>query len=54
MKAIIHDSYGPIEKLERRDIEPPTPGDHEVLVRAHAAAVHIGDIFAIQGRPLLV
>ena len=54
MKAIIHDSYGPIETLERRDIEPPTIGDHEVLVRVHAAAVHIGDVFAIQGRPLLV
>jgi NADPH:quinone reductase-like Zn-dependent oxidoreductase len=54
VKAIIHDSYGPIESLERRDIEPPTIGDHEVLVRVHAAAVHIGDVFAIQGRPLLV
>ena len=54
MKAIIHDSYGPIESLERRDIEPPTIGDHEVLVRVHAAAVHIGDVFAVWGRPLLV
>ena len=54
MKAIIHDSYGPIETLERRDIEPPTIGEHEVLVRVHAAAVHIGDVFAIEGRPLLV
>ena len=54
MKAIIHDSYGPIESLERRDIEPPTIGDREVLVRVHAAAVHIGDVFAVWGRPLLV
>ena len=54
MKAIIHDSYGPIESLERRDIEPPTIGEHEVLVRVHAAAVHIGDVFAVWGRPLLV
>ena len=54
MKAIIHDSYGPIESLERRDIEPPTIGDHEVLVRVQAAAVHIGDVFAVWGRPLLV
>ena len=54
MKAIIHDSYGPIESLELRDIEPPVIGEHEVLVRVHAAAVHIGDVFAIQGRPLLV
>ena len=54
MKAIIHDSYGPIESLERRDIEPPTIGDREVLVRVQAAAVHIGDVFAVWGRPLLV
>jgi NADPH:quinone reductase-like Zn-dependent oxidoreductase len=54
VKAIIHDSYGPIESLELRDIEPPIIGEHEVLVRVHAAAVHIGDVFAIQGRPLLV
>ena len=54
MKAIIHDNYGPIESLERRDIEPPTIGEHEVLVRVQAAAVHIGDVFAVWGRPLLV
>jgi len=54
VKAIIHDSYGPIESLELRDIEPPVIGEHEVLVRVHAAAVHIGDVFASQGRPLLV
>ena len=54
MKAIIHDSYGPIESLERRDIEPPTIGDREVLVRVQAAAVHIGDVFTVWGRPLLV
>ena len=54
MKAIIHDSYGPIESLEQRDIEPPTIGDREVLVRVQAAAVHIGDVFAVWGRPLLV
>jgi NADPH:quinone reductase-like Zn-dependent oxidoreductase len=54
VKAIIHDNYGPIESLERRDIEPPTIGDHEVLVRVEAAAVHIGDVFAVWGRPLLV
>ena len=54
MKAIIHDSYGPIESLEQRDIEPPTIGDHEVLVHVQAAAVHIGDVFAVLGRPLLV
>jgi NADPH:quinone reductase-like Zn-dependent oxidoreductase len=54
MKAIIQDSYGPIERLERRDIDPPAPGEHDVLVRVHAAGLHIGDVFAVRGSPFLV
>jgi NADPH:quinone reductase-like Zn-dependent oxidoreductase len=51
MKAIIHDHYGPIATLERRDIERPALGERDVLVRVHAAAVHIGDVFAVRGSP---
>lgn len=54
MKAITHDLYGPIETLETRDIDPPSPGPGEVLVRVRAAAVHVGDIFAVEGSPFLV
>ena len=54
MKAIIHDHYGPLENLEQRDIEPPRVGEREVLVRVHAAAVHIGDVFAMLGSPFPV
>jgi NADPH:quinone reductase-like Zn-dependent oxidoreductase len=54
MKAIIHDAYGPPETLGLRDIDLPAIGDHEVLVRVHAAGLHIGDVFAMEGTPFLV
>jgi NADPH:quinone reductase-like Zn-dependent oxidoreductase len=54
MQAIIHDTYGPLETLERREIEPPKPGEGEVVVRVHAAGLHIGDVFAMEGKPFLV
>ena len=54
MKAITHDTYGPPETLGARDIDVPSIGDHDVLVRVHAAALHIGDVFAVTGRPLLI
>jgi len=54
MQAIIHDAYGPLETLERRDIDLPEAGDHEVVVRVHAAGLHIGDVFALEGQPFPV
>jgi NADPH:quinone reductase-like Zn-dependent oxidoreductase len=37
MKAIVQDRYGSADVLEFRDIEEPTVGENEVLVRVHAA-----------------
>src|SRR5262245_18578530 len=54
MKAVIHDTYGPISRLEVREIDPPTIGDTDVLVRVRAAAVHIGDVFSVLGSPFPV
>lgn len=54
MKAIIHDTYGPPETLGPRNIDVPAIGDHDVLVRVHAAGLHIGDVFAMEGKPFLV
>jgi NADPH:quinone reductase-like Zn-dependent oxidoreductase len=37
MKAIEQDRYGSADVLEFRDIEEPTAGENDVLVRVHAA-----------------
>jgi NADPH:quinone reductase-like Zn-dependent oxidoreductase len=52
MKAMLQEDYGSIDSLESRDIGVPAIGDREVLVRVHAAALHIGDVFGVRGSPL--
>ena len=51
MKAIVQDRYGSAEVLETRDIEKPQIGDDEVLVRVHAASIHVGDWILMTGSP---
>jgi NADPH:quinone reductase-like Zn-dependent oxidoreductase len=51
MKAIVQDTYGSPNVLELRDIEKPAVGDHDVLVRVHAASVHLGDWILMRGVP---
>jgi NADPH:quinone reductase-like Zn-dependent oxidoreductase len=53
MKAIVQDRYGSGEVLELRDIEKPTIGDHDVLVRVRAAAVNPGDWAIMSGLPYI-
>ncbi|MDD7939829.1 NAD(P)-dependent alcohol dehydrogenase [Actinomycetospora lutea] len=54
MKAIVQDTYGSAEVLELREIDQPTAGDGEVLVRVHAAGVSRGDVHLMTGEPYLV
>jgi NADPH:quinone reductase-like Zn-dependent oxidoreductase len=51
MKAIVQDRYGPPDVLELRDVAKPAPGDNEVLVRVHAAAVNALDWHYMRGDP---
>src|SRR5918996_2153191 len=37
MKAIVQDRYGSADVLEFKDIDEPTVGENDVLVRVHAA-----------------
>jgi len=43
MKALVRDRYGPPEVLELREVERPTPTEHDVLVRVHAASINDWD-----------
>lgn len=54
MKAIVNDTYGPIEVLQLAEIEKPEPGDDDVLIRVRAAGVEPGVWHLTTGLPYLV
>jgi len=54
MKAITQDRYGSADVLRLGDIEQPTPGDHEVLVRVQAAGIARGVLHVMTGEPYLM
>lgn len=54
MKAIVNDTYGPIEVLQLAELDRPTPGDDDVLIRVRAAGVEPGAWHLTTGLPYLV
>ena len=55
MKAIIQDTYGaPNDALEFNETDMPVIGEDDVLVRVHAAGVHIGDWLVGSGLPYMI
>ena len=53
MQAIIHDEYGtvPEDILRLAEVDKPTIGDGEILVRVHAASVDRGTWHIMTGLP---
>src|SRR3954470_345247 len=49
MKAIVITKPGDSSVLEERDIDPPRPGRHEILVRIRASALNRADISQRRG-----
>jgi NADPH:quinone reductase-like Zn-dependent oxidoreductase len=54
VKAITQDRYGSAEVLRLSDIDEPTPGDHDVLVRVQAAGIARGVLHVMTGEPYLM
>jgi NADPH:quinone reductase-like Zn-dependent oxidoreductase len=54
MKAILFTKYGSPDVLQVTEVEKPTPKDHQVLVRVHAASANPLDWHHMRGTPFLV
>jgi NADPH:quinone reductase-like Zn-dependent oxidoreductase len=53
MQAIVHDRYGSADVLRVDEVDLPTIGDDEVLVRVHAAGLDRGTWHLMAGMPYL-
>ena len=54
MKAIVQDHYGSEESLELAEVDMPRIRNDEVLIRVHAASVHVGDWILLTGVPRIM
>ena len=52
MKAIVYDRYGPPDVLEIQEVEEPTLGDRDLLIKVRAASVSRSDWESLVGKPL--
>lgn len=43
MKAVVYEKNNPAGPLVYRDVEKPTPGNNQVLIKVHAASVNAAD-----------
>lgn len=54
MRAVVYDRYGPPERVLRvEELDPPSIGEHDVLVRVRAASVNSWDCDNLLGRPFV-
>jgi NADPH:quinone reductase-like Zn-dependent oxidoreductase len=51
MRAIIQTGYGSAGVMQLAELEKPTPGDGEVLIRVLAASLGAGEYFGMRGKP---
>lgn len=49
MKAVVCNSFGPVENLEYKDIPKPEPGSDDVVVKALSIGVNFPDALLVQG-----
>ena len=54
MKAAVHTRYGPPEVVRIAEVDTPSVGDHEVLVKVHATTVNRTDCGFRAAKPFIV
>jgi len=52
VKAVVYTRYGSPDVLSYTDVETPTPGDNEVLVRVRAVSLNLSDWETLRGKPV--
>ena len=53
MKAILHTRYGSPDLLELKEVEKPTPGENQVLIKVRAASINALEYRMMTGQALL-
>lgn len=51
MKAMVFTEYGSLDVLKLKDVDIPTPGDNEVLIKIHSVAINDWELGLLSGKP---
>lgn len=54
IKAVVYCDYGPPDVLQLAELEKPTPGDDELLIKVHAASLNPLEWHYMRGTPYLI
>jgi len=54
MKAIVYHQYGSPDVIQYEEVEKPTAGDNQVLIKVHAASVNPLDWHYLRGKPYIM
>ncbi|MCP5099611.1 MAG: NAD(P)-dependent alcohol dehydrogenase [Chloroflexi bacterium] len=54
MKAIVQHKYGSPDVLNLEEVEKPTPGDNELLIKVHAASINALDWHLMRADPFFI
>ena len=49
MRVVTHGAGGPAQVMKIEEIEIPTPGDHQVLIKSHVVGINRPDVFQRSG-----
>lgn len=54
MRAVVQDRYGGPEMLVPQEVEAPSIGEADVLIRVRAASINAADTYLMRGRPYML